>query len=1260
MPLNTNRFIRVSFVVTLINIVFFSNYLISKKKHSHHTHKKHHKTNSHHTKAINKMFEDLDKLFAKAKIRVSLPNPKVIYETDLKSFLNGTTNKQEIIEIIQKEQKNISQNALNIINNYEQISLYEFLRILANNKAISQQTRLDLMQKYKSMDHLELIKLFENGISLTSKFILIELKCGDSYGNLIESDDKINILIENALNNGLLNSSHTSDSDSDSESDNHSIHNEISEDNYLPLLRRLSHEELISELLNDSTVINQIRRHFLIFSLIGSATGFAPMAGGSMSVVNPINNFDAIATPRSLSGMLVSNYYFSDANASMSNNLFINPLGLTYSGAINFANGYGPSWWVSYTNGYLGVGGNFTYNLAQGSFWSQGVPTFISVGGMVYGWRDQIGIGLNLQTMMANGVGVGISGAVSLSRTHEVRYLGRHPIDGKIPSIRGKHKIEIDDLSGISAKAGLSVNGTPQNIPISVAFRAGLNHNHKKVYRTHVKIKEAQEMLDEADVPGILYILGKKIKASTIPSFHDPMKLKEGDELVEVNSGSLIGSFVVGLEGYVPISAFRVGSNIELIAEFELGLRRHPNNKFEVSIEPIRVIELSLFESMLNIFAAGQISRVAFAKKQVFMFDFNKENGKMAYYNLVNNGQLPFYKDITDIYSKDRGAEYLLSKFRAHNNDLRETGITRIYLEQINLETKKFFLGALAPIIPAALNIVSFVDRKIHHNDPKLRLDFTGYDKEYMIATSNSIATNGIVAVDKKTYATRDAISQGFSGRYSKEIFVTHKRIHTIKQNKNYDGINQWDFDSLIVDAQFSDTVITGNEENKMVYKINKLFNSFIDDFEIKNSKEPRSISIKREFNKGDLRALSNLSCLTSISKASAISKINEENIKNLIDNMHNKHADEQGLILKTFIEGYGMKGFAAIHALLGSDVEKLFINSQSGYMNAVLDAKSFIIQFSNPNENDEDDDYRIVSFTASKHKENEKTIINFYRQLRIHLRNIDNHLRLLHDDKYFIDKNSTISNIYGEEKIKKIIAIGARQNKTLLQEALVSTHKALLAMIDYKAQGFSKRDRLAILKMAKQKDLRILERAALIKEKFHGTISVESRKKDLIKRFHTVWELSDKINKRITALENDVVMQEMNPEYIKKYLKDLKKTKHDLEKLIDISKLSENERTEIREKFMHKYFLFNRFRRVKRDDFRIEGAFRNVQENEKPVLKRTKSSAINKNIESKTRRYRSFDHLTNDIVSDEHDQKREQIVRVNDFFNIGELNDYQ
>ena len=150
MPLNTNRFIRVSFVVTLINIVFFSNYLISKKKHSHHTHKKHHKTNSHHTKAINKMFEDLDKLFAKAKIRVSLPNPKVIYETDLKSFLNGTTNKQEIIEIIQKEQKNISQNALNIINNYEQISLYEFLRILANNKAISQQTRLDLMQKNKA------------------------------------------------------------------------------------------------------------------------------------------------------------------------------------------------------------------------------------------------------------------------------------------------------------------------------------------------------------------------------------------------------------------------------------------------------------------------------------------------------------------------------------------------------------------------------------------------------------------------------------------------------------------------------------------------------------------------------------------------------------------------------------------------------------------------------------------------------------------------------------------------------------------------------------------------------------------------------------------------------------------------------------------------------------------------------------------------------------------------------------------------------
>ena len=182
-----------------------------------------------------------------------------------------------------------------------------------------------------------------------------------------------------------------------------------------------------------------------------------------------------------------------------------------------------------------------------------------------------------------------------------------------------------------------------------------------------------------------------------------------------------------------------------------------------------------------------------------------------------------------------------------------------------------------------------------------------------------------------------------------------------------------------------------------------------------------------------------------NITIASKISKIDSNQLSSLIQKLKYKHYDEQGLIIKDFIALHRIKGFAAINALLGSDIEKLQINTESNYLEAILDAQAFIIKFLSNNDNEK----KRVSFDARDNKKNKQEVEEFYKGLRIHLSNIDYKLRLLYDDKYFIDANSSIYKILTEEKVKNIIEKGIRQDKKTLASALVTMHSFLLSMID-------------------------------------------------------------------------------------------------------------------------------------------------------------------------------------------------------------------
>lgn len=1252
---------------------------------------------------LEKTYKEIDKLFAKIQIRkTNLDKDKAKIIT-LKKLMSGTTKKDKIIKIVTEEYESFSKEILAIISCYElndfneclelskknsflkrklkieenfktniknmqkihtalkkinknidkkfnnklfdimdsikNVSLHKYLRVLVNNNFIPIEVHILIMNKYSYLNINELNKLFENGALLKNNNILLELKIGDIYGDIDKANDSINLYVNNLKNNDILNLNNIND-------------NEL----YLSELRRLCRDELISELIDNSAVINQIRRHFFIFGLIGSAAGFSPMSAGSLSAVNPLNSFNSIVSANTLSWNIINNHYFTNNNNSINNNIYIGVSGYSYSNVVSFNNEYGTSFWGTYSNNYLAFGTNFTYNLPEGTSWSNSEPTFLNFGAIFYGWRDQIGIGINAQTLLANSIGLGISLGVSKTIFHDVSYLGQYPLDGRIAQLRGMHKIEINHLSGTALKAGITVNGSSQNVPVSVAFRTGINKNTKHVFRTYVEKDEAVKMLEESNVPGAFYILGKKIKESNIPNFDNPELLKDGEELIEIKSGSLMGSFVVGLESYVPIYAFRIGANIEILGEFELGLRKLPNNKYEVSVEPIKILEGSLFESMLNIFSAGQISRVAVAKKQVFLFDFNNPLAKLAYNKLIYDGQLPTQEDIS-IYYHDKAAEYLLHEFRAHNKEISPNGVARIYLEHINLEAKKFFVGFQIPILSATINIASIINNRILHNRIPLNIQFNGYDIELMGAESTSISTNGIVAIEKKTTALMSSANQGFNGSMNKEFFVTHKRIYTIEEKDN-NTINKWDFDNVTVALHFIDSQVTNNDENKMVNKINRLFNANIDYFSSYNTRQPRTIMIQKILTKEDIYLLNKSH--ENITIASKISKIDSNQLSSLIQKLKYKHYDEQGLIIKDFIALHRIKGFAAINALLGSDIEKLQINTESNYLEAILDAQAFIIKFLNNNDNEK----KRISFDARDNKKNKQEIEEFYKGLRIHLSNIDYKLRLLYDDKYFIDANSSIHKILTEEKIKNIIEKGIRQDKKTLAFALVTIHSFLLSMIDYESQGFSHEQIIKILKMVDKKNLRLLEKIVLLNDKYKENINAEDSTKNLQKRFRKVWYILEKIDNRIEELSNDRVMLEMNKDYCLKYIQELNEAKEKLSSLINLEHLEKEEIALLKNKFNNP--LRNFFKKNNRNNLRIEGYLRGAKIHEYQSDTFNKKGYLTKNnsckdVKNQSRRYKnkSLNHLSN-INESEYRSAGDQIIRNGDISSIYIYNDYQ
>lgn len=1063
---------------------------------------------------IGEAFSSIDELFSKSIIKIQKlnSNQEVIEEqiSDLYSFLTGPHEISAINEKIRTSlTTSLPDEAYALLQQSLPQSFLKAVQLLWEKKYLSKDVANELIIKVSPMTAEETIRLVENGACLSESGYLVLLRTGSTYGEALKLDDDVEALLRHIK-----------------EEKNIALPN-------VPILSLLDgpHREHVigafsragmsmPDAISDVHVLREMRKYFIFLSTIGRITWLRPGGVGSPSVINPVDATYIMLAPQQISAILIGNHYFQSINASMNHALAINPLGINYSGSMSFDN-QGADWWLSYSDGYLGAGVDYTINFDQGTMWSNGQASYLSMGVYAGGWKNRLSAGISMTTLLASSIGAGASASISVFHDHDVAYLGPYPLDGKFAAIRGLHKVEITDKQGIGLSGAVAMNFSGAQVPLAVAFKAGVDFTRARTYRTHRDMKQTQKMLKEGGLHHLLYKNKDKIKETNFPRFEHPEVLIDGDELVEVKTGKLNGAFVVGLQSFGPIYAARIGASIDLTAEFELGLRRLPNDKFEVSIEPRRVHEMSLFASMLNTLGAGQVKSIAIARKQIFIFDFKRPEARLAYFELIHQGRLPSIEEI-EVSTEDRGPEYFLAEFRAQNVTMRKRGVERIYMEAISIDTAKSYAGFNAPIIPAALYLINKTHNKARKNHRPLNLRFEGLDREFLRSYADTVATNGLIAVRRVTSGGRISHGQGFSGRYNQDLFVTNRRVHSIDEKPNGTVENTWQFDSIIIHAQLEDTIITGNEENEMAEMVNNLFSTYIGSFEYKNSKAPRVISLERELSRRELAELLTPEVKDRVAIASQASGIEQTNIYALLKILKNKHPDQQGMILKQFVEGNkGFSGFAAIHQLLGARPEDISVETESGYMNVIQNARTFIAAYSNLGSTNS----KKVNLLSVKSKKNKKHIKRFYQYARVHLREIDQQLRLLYDDQYLIDENSPLNIIYGKEKVQELIKAGMRQDKTAAKSGLISARKTILELMNLEAQGFSLQERLAIYRSAKHKRLRLVEDVELLLNKTHDLTDKKTR---LI-----FVDLLDKINLRLIKLNEDQIMKAMDLDYV-------------------------------------------------------------------------------------------------------------------------------
>lgn len=683
--------------------------------------------------------------------------------------------------------------------------------------------------------------------------------------------------------------------------------------------------------------------------------------------------------------------------------------------------------------------------------------------------------------------------------------------------LKGRHFIEVIDRSS----SGLRIQGGayPASFGAGLAFRASSNRSREDRFRFYAGIERAQSLIKDGERDFDIMRLKEQFDRRDFPDLMYPEDWKVGEEVVTTLEGKVSASLVVGLAGCLKGIGTEIGTSATMLTEFELGIRKLPDHKVEVTYRPKKILERGAFAQVGGVIHAAKAKSIALAVRQTFIFDLKKLSAKDAYRRIFERGIFPealpsSYKITKGV--DERSADHFLDRVNIARRELAQKGILINYVEKVDVATDKLFLGSFLPIIGKEIS------------------------RRWLDGKSTTMSTDGDIAVSRKSVFS-DYVEASFSsGTRSNQTIATIKRIHSKpSQISPCNNVYQFKFGGIILRNVIHDSQVTDDENNQISNDLVKRFGGRLAHFKRKGHGQTREVVVESILESKELEQLAAIGDRLTI--ASERSGILVDEILSFQNKLRRDYANGQAETVECFINQYGDRGFAAIVALLDRDLNQLTVRtSSSSYSTPVETAKKLGIMFSNRS--------GLVDIDGK----GEKRVREIFHHVRRALEDIENGLLDLHDDPYFVNDRSMVE--FGPN---------TREHVNERRSQLFAARKRLEDFIDLE-RSFSKTKIAAAYRKLSSEDLSFEQRIFLLEIDSNISITPEMSKSVLVKRFRTARKLSQDIQARSDDYQNMLKLADEQHTYVplgrswvSHKIEQLVEMKNRVDSMLDLSHLS-------------------------------------------------------------------------------------------------------
>jgi hypothetical protein len=892
----------------------------------------------------------------------------------------------------------------------------------------------------------------------------------------------------------------------------------------------------------------------------------------------------------------ISAYHWSDEHqVGTSYGLSADAQGLTASLGLSVED-WSHSMWFSLASGWAGAGYSMRTNLEDNEL---GLSS-IGVGASVSGWRDYVQIGGSLTTVGSYGWTYGVGGAITLGKDRTTNYIKPYSQEYEpdlkaymdayeqkkkliedeilvteklleflstspegsetyIESLRGEitrlkedkkqvrqwlrnfrdekktlqdtHLIEVidQDSKALRLNAGVNIDG------IGMGVRGGKKKTKKSIYRFYSPMERGHELLKDGDGSQFaLMRLPHDFDIKGFPNIRAPHEMRVGEEVITSLDRTFNGNLVVGMEPF-PGMDLRAGLSATVTGTFEVGVRKLPGNKLELSIKPSEIRELGAFIAAINVIGPQLTGSetVAMIMRMNFVFDLNSQKAMDVYSNFLTSGILPINFSAKDGAVGEEEAINFLDTARIQQIKLREKGIHLKYLEKMDIPAKKFYVGfAKVP----ALN------------------RWSGLSYEFLKGQAKVVGTDGVISLLRVTGHQSKTKSRGRSGREEQAAYATIKKAY-MKSNQadllfqkgdgEDDGYSSR-FKGLILRAVLADSRVTGKDQKKLVETMNTMFHAnifpFYDPKGETTHKQTREVILERELESGDF-ALIQGAGPELIEEAVRASDLSSSTIRDLQADLVNKGHNQMADVIKQFIYDHGIKGFSAVHLILGGDFRKLVIRTSSNaYQDPIKKASKLAKLYTNP-KSDGTTRYLDIHYDSSQRR-----VEKIYHKVHHAILDLDQALYDLAGDPF----------MEGEEDLVKF-ENGQRQKKSVLRSQILASKNQLLDLIDLEKQEFDL-DLIRHTYRKIHKKIRTLEqRLILLEENFERPIGIQQPRKKIGERWVKVHDFLIDVKEEKNKYSDEYIEKSFTKIFTYKRKTDLKSLKKRAQKLINLDHLKKD-----------------------------------------------------------------------------------------------------